>query len=59
MLSYISYIISSRIWAMAITKNVFDFDIMDWGWERNDRGVKPVWMTQPEASKSCYEFSKM
>ena len=43
---------------MAITKTIPDFDITKWRWERTDSGANPVWITLPEASKSCYELVK-
>ena len=47
----------SIVWPQSLTKwNAHEPS--NWGWRTNERKYTPIWMTIPEAAKTCIELVK-
>ena len=46
----------SNCWNMAMTMVLERPNPKDWGWWKDDTGWHPLWITFPEATKSCSEL---
>ena len=55
--SYISCFIFSWILFGVLRKNLH-IEPNDWGWSTTEKEITLVWMTLPEAAKSCRELTK-
>ena len=48
----------SVIWINCLNLNIPEIDYTCWGWVRENNVLQPLWMTIPEASKSCREIKR-